>query len=140
MKRHWLWNIVIVITVVVCIAAFVLHSKTWIREETDKFSLISGFYSTEILYQDIEMVSMVPRIPEMERTSGFSAWTFEKGIFRDTLQALEGIRVYVDELNHPKIKLERREAAPVYFNFRDSLETLTFFEKLSERLNQESSQ
>jgi len=134
-KRHWLWNTVIVITVLICLAAFILHFQTWTREETDRVYLISGFYSTEILYSDIENVSMVLRIPEMERESGFSVWAVEKGIFRDTLEGLEGIRVYVDDLNQPKIKLERKEDSQIYFNFKDSLKTKEYFELLVEKID-----
>lgn len=71
---------------------------------------------------------MAPKIPEMERVSGFSAWAFEKGIFRDTLQGLEGIRVYVDDLTQPKISLERKEAPMVFVNFKDSLKTRKLYD------------
>lgn len=135
-KRHWLWNTVIVLTVLICLAAFILHSQTWTRQETDRVLLISGFYSTEIIYSDIGNVSMVPKIPEMERVSGFSVWAVEKGIFRDTLEGVEGIRVYVDDLNQPKIKLERKEDAQIYFNFKDSLKTKEYYELLLEKMNE----
>jgi hypothetical protein len=79
---------------------------------------------------------MVPKIPEMERVSGFSAWAVEKGIFRDTLQGLEEIRVYVDDLNQPKIKLERKEDSQIYFNFKDSLKTKEYFELLIEKIDE----
>lgn len=135
-KRHWLWNIVIVLTILICLAAFILHSQTWIRQETDRVLLISGFYSTEIIYSDIGNVSMVPKIPEMERVSGFSVWAVEKGIFRDTLEGVEGIRVYVDDLNQPKIKLERKEEAQIYFNFKDSLKTKEYYDLLIEKMDE----
>ncbi len=129
-KRHWLWNLVIGLTILVCLSAFILHSRNWIREEEEGFVLFSGFYFSQIRYDDIESVRMVPRIPELERNSGFSVWGIEKGIFRDTLAGMEGIRVYVDELKYPKILMQRRDASPVYFNFRDSLETVIFFSRL----------
>ncbi len=135
-KRHWLWNTVIVLTVLICLAAFILHSQTWTRQETDRVYLISGFYSTEIIFSDLGNVSMVPKIPEMERVSGFSVWAVEKGIFKDTLQGVEGIRVYVDDLDQPKIKLERKEDPQIYFNFKDSLKTKEFFELLSEKIEE----
>ncbi len=134
-KRQWIWNIVIGITVIICLSAFILHSKNWVKEEEKGFTLITGFYSSEVIFRDVESVEMVPRIPEMERESGFSVWGVEKGIFRDTLEGLEGIRVYVDELKYPKILLQQKGSAPIYFNFRDSLETDLFYRKLSERLN-----
>ncbi len=133
-KKHWLWNVVIGLTVLVCLAAFILHSKNWVKEEEKGFTLITGFYSSEVNYKEVESIGIVPRIPEMERESGFSVWGVEKGIFRDTLESLEGIRVYVDELKYPKIVLHLRGSAPIYFNFRDSLETDLFYRKLSDRL------
>ncbi len=135
-KRHWLWNTVIVLTVLICLAAFTLHLQTWTRQEADSVYLISGFYSTEIMYSDIGNVSMVPKIPEMERVSGFSVWAVEKGIFRDTLEGVEGIRVYIDDLNQPKIKLERKEDSQIYFNFKDSLKTKEYFELLVNKIEE----
>ena len=133
-KRHWLWNTVIALTIVICLAAFILHSKNWIRQEEGGFTLISGFYYSEVHYDSIKQVSMVPRIPEMERENGFSAWAIEKGIFRDTVQGLEGIRVYVDNLKNPKIMLQQGGSPLIYFNFKDSLETASFYENLLEAL------
>ncbi len=127
---------VIVLTVLICLAVFILHSQTWTQQETDRVNLISGFYSTEIIYSDIGNVSMVPKIPEMERVSGFSVWAVEKGIFRDTLEGVEGIRVYVDDLNQPKIKLERKDDAQIYFNFKDSLKTKEYYELLKEKMDE----
>jgi len=98
--------------------------------------LISGFYSTEIKYSEIEKVSVVPKIPEMERISGFSVWAVEKGIFKDTLQGLEGIRVYVDDLTQPKIRLERKEDPPIFVNFKDSLKTRKLYELLLAKINE----
>ncbi|MBT8282123.1 MAG: hypothetical protein KJO86_00170 [Muriicola sp.] len=129
-KRHWFWNTIIVFTIVVCLAAFILHSKTWTRQEEGGFTLITGFYYSEIRYDDIGKISLVPRIPEMERESGFSAWAIEKGVFRDTIEGLEGIRVYVDNLKNPKIKLQQKDSSLIFFNFKDSLETVTFYENL----------
>jgi hypothetical protein len=133
-KRHWLWNTVIALTIVICLAAFILHSKNWIRQEEGGFTLISGFYYSEVHYDSIKQVSIVPKIPEMERENGFSAWAIEKGIFRDTVQGLEGIRVYVDNLKNPKIMLQQGESPLIYFNFKDSLETVSFYENLLEAL------
>ncbi|NER09726.1 hypothetical protein [Muriicola jejuensis] len=133
-KRHWFWNLVIGLTILVCLSAYVLHARNWIKQEEEGFLLFSGFYFSRIHYDEIETISMVPRIPEMERKSGFSVWGIEKGVFRDTLEGVEGIRVYVDELKYPKILLQMRGSAPIYFNFRDSLETHSFYDSLLEKL------
>ncbi|MGB5699248.1 hypothetical protein [Muriicola sp.] len=135
-KRHWLWNIVIVVTVIICLTAFILHGQNWTREEKDSLLLFSGFYFTELRYSEIVNVSMVSKLPEMERLSGFSVWTVEKGIFKDTLQGLEDIRVYVDDLKLPKIKVERKENSMIFFNFKDSLKTVEYFELLSRKITE----
>ncbi|GGD48327.1 hypothetical protein [Muriicola marianensis] len=137
-KRHWLWNLVIGFTVLVCLGAFVLHYKNWIKEEEGGVVLFSGFYVSEIRYGALESLQMVPRIPEMERKSGFSVWGVEKGIFRDTLSGVEGIRVYVDELKYPKILIEQKEYPPIYLNFKDSLRTAVFFERLKGKMDESS--
>lgn len=139
-KRHWLWNTVIVLTVLFCIAVFILHSKNWVRQDEDGFLLFSGFYFTQVRYADIESVTLVPRIPEMERESGFSVWGIEKGVFRDTLAGTDGIRVYVDELRYPKILLQQGQSPPIYFNFTDSLETASFYQMLSDHLFKEGAE
>lgn len=138
-KRLWVWNIIIVLTILVCLAVFALHLKTYTREAPDKLTLISGFYSSEIDYNEIENISMVPKIPEMERVSGFSVWAVEKGIFRDTIQNMVGIRVYVDDLTQAKIKLEQKNAPNIYFNFKDSLLTRSYFDLFSTKLEENKS-
>jgi len=129
-KRHWLWNFLIILTCVICALAFALHYKNWTQIEEDKMTIVSGFYYTEILFEDLEEVTMVPKIPELDRVSGFSAWEIEKGIFRDTLQNIPNIRMYIDDLKQEKIQLDRKDASTVYVNFTDSLKTKEMYEFL----------
>lgn len=98
-------------------------------------TIVSGFYYTEILFGDIQEVTLVPKIPELDRVSGFSAWEIEKGIFRDTVQNIGNIRMYIDDLRQEKIKLDRKEASSVYLNFTDSLRTKEMYEFLTAALN-----
>jgi hypothetical protein len=133
-KRHWLWNLVIVVTIIICLLAFALHAKNWTRVEDGRMELISGFYYTAIPFAEIEKVSMVPKIPELERINGFSAWDVEKGVFRDTLNKIENIRVYIDDLKQEKIRLDRKDSSIVYFNFTDSLRTRDFYELLTSKI------
>ena len=98
-------------------------------------TIVSGFYYTEILFDDIQEVTLVPKIPELDRVSGFSAWEIEKGIFRDTVQNIGNIRMYIDDLRQEKIKLDRKEASSVYLKFPDSLRTKEMFEFLTAALN-----
>jgi len=129
-KRHWLWNFLIILTCVICALAFALHYKNWTQIEEDKLTIVSGFYYTEIFFEDLEEVTMVPKIPELDRVSGFSAWEIEKGIFRDTLQNIPNIRMYIDDLKQEKIQLDRKDASTVYVNFTDSLKTKEMYEFL----------
>ncbi len=133
-KRHWLWNLVIVLTIIICLLAFALHAKNWTKIENGSMKLISGFYYTEIPFADIEKVSLVPKIPELERINGFSAWDVEKGVFRDTLNNVENIRIYIDDLKQEKIRLDKKDSSIVYFNFKDSLKTKVFFELLTSKI------
>jgi len=134
-KRHWLWNIIIVLTCIICALAFALHYKNWTQIKDDRLNIIAGFYYTEILFDDLQGVSMVPKIPELERVRGFSAWEIEKGIFKDTIQNLSDIRVYIDDLKQEKIKLDRTNDSSVYLNFTDSLKTKEMYDFLSATLN-----
>ena len=134
-KRHWFWNFLIVLTCAICVLAFALHYKNWTQIEEDRMTIVSGFYYTEILFDDIQEVTLVPKIPELDRVSGFSAWEIEKGIFRDTVQNIGNIRMYIDDLRQEKIKLDRKEASSVYLNFTDSLRTKEMFEFLTAALN-----
>ena len=129
-KRHWLWNFLIILTCVICALAFALHYKNWTQIEEDKLTIVSGCYYTEIFFEDLEEVTMVPKIPELDRVSGFSAWEIEKGIFRDTLQNIPNIRMYIDDLKQEKIQLDRKDASTVYVNFTDSLKTKEMYEFL----------
>jgi hypothetical protein len=133
-KRHWLWNILIVLTCIICVLAFALHYKNWTQVEEDRLTIISGFYYTEVLFDDLQEVSMVPKIPELDRVSGFSAWEIEKGIFQDTVLNTNNIRVYIDDLKQEKIKLDRKDASSVYVNFTDSLKTKEMYDFLSATL------
>lgn len=139
-KRHWLWNLVIVLTIIICLLAFALHAKNWTRVENDRMELISGFYYTDIPFADIEKVSMVPKIPELERINGFSAWEIEKGVFRDTVNKVENIRIYIDDLKQEKIRLDKKDSSIVYLNFSDSLRTRVFFELLTSKVGKVENQ
>jgi len=139
-KRHWLWNLLIVLTCIICALAFALHYKNWTQKEEDRITIVSGFYFTEILFEDIQEVSLVPKIPELDRVSGFSAWEIEKGIFRDTIENISNIRVYVDDLKQEKIKLDRKEASSVYLNFTDSLKTKEMYDFLSVTISNKESE
>ncbi|NJB71716.1 hypothetical protein GGR42_002178 [Saonia flava] len=121
-KRNWFWNALIVLTLVTCILAFVAHYKNWTKVEGDEFQILSGIYYQKILFSDIDKVSMVDKLPALERASGFSVTTTEKGVFRDSISNHK-VYVFVDDLEQQKIKLEYKDSLELFLNFKDSLRT-----------------
>jgi hypothetical protein len=130
--RKGLWNFIIVLTLLVCGTVFAMHYKNWLKKEADQLTILSGFYLQRIPYAELDEVSLVKRIPELERINGFSAWEKEKGIFRDSLKPDNRIYVYVDNLYDEKIRLVYRDSVELYLNLSDSLKTrelLRFFKE-----------
>ncbi len=121
-KRHWFWNILIVLTLIVCSLAFVAHYKNWEKVENGEFRIFSGIYYQKIPLEEIDSVMFVDKLPEMERSSGFSWLVKEKGIFIDSINQTK-VHVFVDDLTQPKIRLVYKDSLKVFFNFQDSLQT-----------------
>ena len=132
--RRGLWNFIIIVTLLLCGLVFAMHYKNWIRQDDDALRVLTGFYFREIPYAELDEVSMVKRIPEMERINGFSAWEKEKGIFRDSLRPDNSIYVYVDNLNTYKIKLMYQDSLELYLNLSDSARTKELFLELKDRM------
>lgn len=142
-QKAWksrLWNVIIVVTILLCGLVFAMHYKNWIRQEADTLTILSGFYLREVPYADLDEVGMVRRIPELERINGFSAWEKEKGIFRDSLRPERRIYVYVDNLFSQKIRLVYQDSVELYLNLSDSLETKFLYDHLSEKLGEKNGQ
>ena len=133
-KRHWIWNLLIVATLIICALAFLAHYKNWTRIKEDRLEILSGIYYLELPYSEIDSVRMVAHIPQMQRINGFSAWMMEKGIFRDSIHANNKVHVYVDDLAREKMKVVYRDSLALYLNFTDSLETAKMYQLLTERL------
>ncbi len=136
--RKGLWNFIIVLTLLVCGTVFAMHYKNWIRQEEDKLTVLSGFYLQQIPYAEINEVSLVKRIPELERINGFSAWEKEKGIFMDSLKPDSWIYVYVDNLYDEKIRLVYKDSMQLYLNLSDSLKTRELLRLLKEQKDLQS--
>lgn len=133
-KWNFLWNGIIVIALVLCLSAFVLHYKNWTRLEGVAFSVHSGIYSEEIAVTEIQSMDWVPKLPQMERKNGFSWLAREKGIFSDSVT--EGkVYVFVDDLKQRKLKLTYKDSLQLYFNTADSLETLKIYERLGMKMD-----
>ncbi|SHI56985.1 hypothetical protein [Pseudozobellia thermophila] len=133
---HGLWNFLVVLTVIVCLLAFVLHSKNWTKVDDQGLKIISGFYYQNIDFSELDSVELLERIPPMERLNGFSAFEKEKGIFREFKDSLTDKKVYVfvDNLDHSKIKLVHHDSLKLYVNLKDSLDTEQLYQTLSGKL------
>ncbi|MGB5355934.1 MAG: hypothetical protein WBN11_04495 [Eudoraea sp.] len=135
-ERHWFWNILLVLTLVICIIALIIHYKNWIWEKEASFYVLSGVYYKELPFEKINEISWVDRIPSMERNNGFSAWAREKGVFVDSLKPENKVYVYVDNLNERKLKIIYEDSLLIYINLSDSLETEALFRFLETKISE----
>lgn len=131
-KRHWIWNLILVLTVIVCVSALVMHYKNWVSVKPDHIKVMSGFYSRTLNYKELDSVVFVARLPPMERLNGFSALEKEKGIFREFKDSLtdKNVYVFVDNISQQKIKLVYRDSVKLYLNLADSVKTLNLYNSL----------
>jgi len=128
-KRHWLWNILIILTVVASIIAFTAHYKNWTKLKPNKFQVLSGIYYYEINFADLDSVQFVERIPPMERLNGFSAFDKGKGVYREFKDSLtdKKVPVFIDNFSSQKIRLVKKDSSQFFINLKDSLETEALF-------------
>jgi len=132
-KRHWLWNVLIVLTLVACTLAFVAHYKNWQKIEEGEFRIFSGIYYQRIPIADMDSIMLVDKLPEMERSSGFSWMAKEKGVFNDSITQTK-VYVFVDDLRQQKVRLVHHDSLKMYFNLQDSLETQKIYTILQSEL------
>lgn len=134
-KNPWLWNILIVFTVIVCLIAFVAHSKNWTKINTQDIQILSGAYYRQIKFADLDSVLLVDKIPPMERLNGFSAMAKEKGLFREFKDSLtdKKVYVYVDNFEQQKIKVVYKDSLKLFLNLSDSLETNRLYRFLRDK-------
>lgn len=132
-KKNWIWTITLIVTIICCAAVLILHVKNWVTSDANTLGLRSGFYNVEIPLNELDSVVFVERIPPMQRLHGFSALEKEKGIFREFKDSLtdKKVHVFVDDINQNKVKLVYKDSSYVYFNLKDSVETVQLFQKLS---------
>jgi hypothetical protein len=136
-KRHWLLNLIIVLTVVVCLLAFTAHYRNWTRLKDDRMQLLTGLYFLDLPYTQLDTVLWKEQIPAMERSHGFSFFAREKGVFTDSLSPGRPVYVFVDDLRQYKMEIHYRDTLVLYLNFADSLETHSMYEYLLERIRSE---
>lgn len=128
-KRHGLWNILIVLTIIASIIAFTAHYKNWTKIKPDTFQVLSGIYFQEFNYSDLDSVQFVERIPPMERLSGFSAFEKGKGVYREFKDSLtdKKVPVFIDNFSSQKIRLVKKDSSQFFINLKDSVETDALF-------------
>ncbi len=134
-KNNWFWNVIIVLTIVGCGFAFVLHYKNWISFDDGIFEITSGVYSQDIPVSKINTIALVKRLPEMERVNGFSWLAKEKGIFLDSISGNKAY-VFVDDLRQQKIMLSHQDSLVLYVNLADSIATHALYNKLNTLVNE----
>ncbi|MBT8180057.1 MAG: hypothetical protein KJO53_00565 [Eudoraea sp.] len=127
-------------TVIACILSFLAHYKNWIWKKPDKMRILSGVYFKELPFSTMNEVSMVNKIPSLDRKNGFSAWEKEKGIFKDSLNEEKLVYVYVDNLEDQKIKLTYNDSLLLFINLSDSLKTKDLYLYLVEKIATQQTQ
>ncbi len=90
--------------------------------EDGKLKMLSGIYYQQIPITEIDSIALVAKLPEMERSSGFSWMAKEKGVFKDSLTQSK-VYVFVDDLRQQKIKLIHHDSLKMFINFQDSIQT-----------------
>ncbi|SDE95748.1 hypothetical protein SAMN05421636_10916 [Pricia antarctica] len=135
-KQHWLWNILAVVTVILCSLVFVMHYKNWTSTDTIEMKILSGFYYKKLKYSELDSVKFVEKIPPMERLNGFSAQEKGKGIYREFKDSLTDKKVYVfvDNFSNQKIAVTYQDSLKLYFNFKDSIETQNTYQFLTDKI------
>ena len=126
-----MFNLLIVVTIIVVVLAFMAHYKNWTKMETDSYRILSGIYFLRVPFAEMDSVSMVERLPSMERINGFSVKEIEKGAFKEDSISPDKVYVFVEKLSRPKIRLVYRDSLKLFLNFRDSTETQKIYGDLS---------
>lgn len=134
-KRHWLLNLLIVLTLIIVSLAFTAHYKNWVKTEQNDLQILSGIYYRNIPYADMDSIEMVEKIPGMERINGFSVKEREKGVFKEDSIGQNKVYVYVDKLSQSKIRLVYQDSLKLFLNFSDSTETASMYQFLSDKIH-----
>ena len=139
-KRHWGLNLLLILAIIGSILAFAAHAKNWVRVEGDRLRILSGIFYEDIRISEMDSLKWVDKIPQLEREWGFSAWSFEKGTFKDSLLPEQRIRVFVDNLRHRKIKMVYGDSLVVYLNLADSLQSDALYKEFELKKNESPEQ
>lgn len=134
--KKWFWNVIIFLVILFAVWVFALHYKNWTKIEEGKLRILSGIYLTELQLDSIQEIIWVPKIPKMERKSGFSWRSHEKGIFKDSVTGHK-VAVFVDDLYQHKVYLRYNDSLQLYFNTADSLKTQKWLNQIKSHLHAE---
>jgi hypothetical protein len=83
----------------------------------------------------MDSITMVEKIPSMERINGFSVKEREKGVFKEDSLSTNKVYVYVDKLSQQKIRLVYQDSMKLFLNMPDSTETELMYQFLSNKIN-----
>ncbi|KKN00105.1 hypothetical protein LCGC14_1141180 [marine sediment metagenome] len=135
-KRLWLWNVLAVLTVIICLSAFVMHYKNWTSTDANEMKILSGFYYKKLKFSELDSIKLVEKIPPMERLNGFSVQEKGKGIYREFKDSLtdKNVYVFIDNFSHQKIAVTYQDSLKLYFNFNDSIKTQNTYQLLSAKI------
>ncbi len=135
-KRHWLWNFLLIVTLIVCLVAFAVHYKNWTKLDSEGIKMVSGIYYKELKFSELDSITMVDRIPSMERLNGFSALEKGKGLYREFKDSLtdKKVHVFVDNFEQQKIRVVYKDSLKLFINYKDSLETVELFQLFKSKL------
>jgi len=135
-KRNWFWNSIAILTLLVCFIAFAVHYKNWTKISEDGIKMISGIYYKELKFVSVDSVSLVDRIPPMQRLHGFSALSKGNGLYRHFKDSLSNkeVSVFVDNFEEQKIRIIYQDSLELFFNYSDSLKTTELFTLLERKL------
>jgi len=139
-KRHWFLNILIVLTVILCLCAFAAHYKNWTRIEPDKMTILSGIYYHDLKFEDLDSIEWVDKIPPMVRLNGFSAFEKGKGVYQEFKDTLTDRKVYVfvDNFENQKIHVINSDSSQLFLNMKDSIETVELYDFFKEKIELQS--
>ena len=133
-----MWNILIVVTIVASVTAFVAHYKNWTKTEGDEFKVLSGIYYQKFNFAELETVEFVERLPPMDRLNGFSAFDKGKGVYQEFKDSLTDKKAYVfiDNFSGRKIRLVKKDSSQLFINLKDSIETDELFQFFQSKLEE----
>ncbi|MGQ1936439.1 hypothetical protein ACT4RV_11105, partial [Ornithobacterium rhinotracheale] len=133
-KEDWIYApyIGIFSIVGVFILLYVGTRNSELEVENDKIK-ITGIYETEINKSEIQSISLVNQLPELNKTEGFITRDIVKGYFKT--EKGESVVVLINqEDNLPYILITTKNGQKIYFSSGNK-SNLEVYKELKEKLN-----